>query len=240
MTTIDRPRELTLERRKSLAEQISDTLVEAIGLGVLQPGERIVEADIATRFKVSRVPVREALKILVTQGILEGESHRGLRVMAIDDTTIGRICEARFAVESIAVHTLMGDPDRLRELGPSLDRRIADMATELRRQDLTAVNRADLGFHSDLCLASGNKIVWTLWQALSRHVWIVFGHEILTESALATLVEEHEDLRAALVSGDRVRAIDALRAHIFRQRPDFPAVTSAPWPDHEEQGLRPD
>jgi DNA-binding FadR family transcriptional regulator len=87
---------------------------------------------------------------------------------------------------------------------------------------LTAVNRADLGFHSDLCLTSRNKIVWTLWQALSRHVWIVFGHEILTESALATFVEEHEELKADLVSGDRSRAVNALRAHIFRQRPDFP------------------
>jgi DNA-binding GntR family transcriptional regulator len=221
ITTIDLSRELTLERRKSLAGQISDKLVEAIGLGVLQPGERIVEADIATRFKVSRVPVREALKILVTQGILEGESHRGLRVMAIDDTTINRICEARLAIESIAVHTLLGAPERLSELGPILDRRIAQIATELRRQDLTAVNRADLGFHSDLCLMSDNKIVWTLWQALSRHVWIVFGHEVLTDSALATMVEEHEELKAALASGERVRALEALRAHIFRQRPDF-------------------
>jgi DNA-binding GntR family transcriptional regulator len=222
MMTIDQPRELTLERRKSLAEQISDTLVEAIGLGVLRPGERLMVADIATRFKVSRVPVREALKILVTQGILEGEPHRGLRVMAIDDTMIGRICEARLAIESIAVHTLLETPDHLPELEAILDLRIAQMATEVRRQDLTAVNRADLGFHSDLCLTSRNKIVWTLWQALSRHVWIVFGHEILTESALATFVEEHEELKADLVSGDRSRAVNALRAHIFRQRPDFP------------------
>jgi DNA-binding GntR family transcriptional regulator len=229
MMTIDPPRELTLERRKSLAEQISDTLVEAIGLGVLQPGERIVESEIAARFRVSRVPVREALKILVTQGILEGESHKGLRVMAIDDAIIGRICEARLAVESIAVQTLLREPDRLRELGPTLDRRIAQIATEIRREDLTAVNRADLGFHSDLCLASGNKIVWTLWQALSRHVWIVFGHEILTESALATMVEEHEELKAALLSGEPSRAIGALRAHIFRQRPEFSvAAAGAP------------
>lgn len=83
--------ELTLQRRKNLAEQISDTLVEAIGLGVLKPSERIVEAEIAARFKVSRVPVREALKILVTQGILEGEPHKGLHVIAIDETMLDRI-----------------------------------------------------------------------------------------------------------------------------------------------------
>jgi DNA-binding GntR family transcriptional regulator len=222
--TIAVPRELTLERRRSLAEQISDTLVEAIGLGVLQPNERVIEADIAARFKVSRVPVREALKILATQGILDGESHRGLHVMTIDDTMINRTCEARLAIELIAMRTLMAAPDLLEQLGPALDRRIATMANEVRREDLTAVNRADLGFHSDICLISGNKIVWTLWQALSRHVSIVFGREILSEKAIAVLVPQHEELKRALLSGDESRAATALRDHIFRQRFELQAA----------------
>ncbi|MHA6688482.1 GntR family transcriptional regulator [Mesorhizobium sp. A556] len=210
--------ELTLQRRKNLAEQISDTLVEAIGLGVLKPSERIVEAEIAARFKVSRVPVREALKILVTQGILEGEPHKGLHVIAIDDTTIDRICEARLAVEVIAVKTLMAVPELMAQLDESLVQRIADMATQVSRNDLTGVNQADIAFHADLCLISNNRIVWTLWQAIARHVWIVFGREILSEKAISNIVQEHEELRAAILSGDEERGVRALQEHIFRQR----------------------
>lgn len=220
---------LTLQRRKSLAEQISDTLVEAIGLGVLKPSERIVEAEIAARFKVSRVPVREALKILVTQGILEGEPHKGLHVIAIDETMIDRICEARLAVEIIAVKTLMAAPELLVELRDSLDMRIADMAREVRREDLTGVNQADLAFHSDLCLVSGNRIVWTLWQAIARHVWIVFGREILSEKSVSNIVQEHEELKAAILSGHVDLAVRALQDHIFRQRMNRrPAPIPAP------------
>jgi DNA-binding GntR family transcriptional regulator len=210
--------ELTLQRRKNLAEQISDTLVEAIGLGVLKPSERIVEAEIAARFKVSRVPVREALKILVTQGILEGEPHKGLHVIAIDETMIDRICEARLAVEVIAVKTLMAAPELMVELDESLDQRIADMATQVSRNDLTGVNQADIAFHADLCLISKNRIVWTLWQAIARHVWIVFGREILSDKAISNIVQEHEELRAAILSGEEARGVHALQEHIFRQR----------------------
>lgn len=210
--------ELTLQRRKNLAEQISDTLVEAIGLGVLKPNERLVEAEIAARFKVSRVPVREALKILVTQGILEGEPHKGLHVIAIDETMIDRICEARLAVEIIAVRTLMAAPELMAQLGERLSQRIADMAIQVSRNDLTGINQADIAFHADICLISGNRIVWTLWQAIARHVSIVFGREILSDKAVSNIAQEHEELRLAILSGDEERGMRALQEHIFRQR----------------------
>jgi DNA-binding GntR family transcriptional regulator len=219
--------ELTLQRRKNLAEQISDTLVEAIGLGVLKPSERIVEAEIAARFKVSRVPVREALKILVTQGILEGEPHKGLHVIAVDETMIDRICEARLAVEVIAVRTLMAAPELMAQLDESLDQRIAEMATQVSRNDLTGINQADIAFHADICLISNNRIVWTLWQAIARHVWIVFGREILSDKAVSNIVQEHQELRAAILSGDEERGVRALQEHIFRQRMSHRAARRA-------------
>ena len=90
---------LTFERRKSLADQVADTLVEAIGLGLLQPGERMVETEIAARFNVSRVPVREALKILATQGILQGEPHRGLYVIEVDDLVLDQVIAGAAVIE---------------------------------------------------------------------------------------------------------------------------------------------
>ncbi|MBE7733334.1 GntR family transcriptional regulator [Devosia faecipullorum] len=212
---------LRLERRKSLAEQISDTLVEAIGLGMIKPGARVVETEIAARFEVSRVPVREALKILSTQGILEGESHRGLYVMAVDDVAIEQICSARLAVESLAIDAIVSSPERLAELDAALTMRIGALEAEIARKDLIAINREDLAFHSEICLLSGNKIAWTLWQAISRHVRIVFGREILSEKAIVTMVAEHQALKAAILSADREVIYPTLRQHIFRKVSDI-------------------
>lgn len=213
---VDAP--FNIERPAGLAEQVSDRLVEAISLGQLVPGARMVEADIAARFDVSRVPVREAFKILATQGIIEAEPHRGVRVAAVDDLTIDRICEARLAIETMAVSALAGDDTRRAALERDLDVRVAVMAQRVEARDLVGINRADIAFHTDVCRVSGNKIAFTLWQAIARHVRIVFGREILSESSVSAIVQHHRDLARILVAGDAPRAVAALRAHVLRLR----------------------
>ncbi len=209
---------LSFERQRSLAEQIADAIVEAISLGIFKPGERIVETEIATRFKVSRVPVREALKILETQGILQGEPHRGLRVIPIDDTLIDQIREARLAIELIAVRAVKENAAVLPELSAALSRRIDAIRSQARAGELGGVNVADTGFHADICRLSGNRIIWTLWESIARHVAIVFGREILSEASLANIADQHEDLRRAIIDGTLDDAMSELELHILRLR----------------------
>jgi len=209
---------VTFERRKSLAEQVADNLVEAIGLGKLAPGERMLETEIAARLKVSRVPVREAFKILTTQGILQGEPHRGLSVIEVNEKVINEICDARIAVETLAVRSLRADPDRIGQLAPVLASKIAILAQKIRVGDLVAINHADIDFHRQLCELSGNRIATTLWQAIARHIWIVFGWEIRSETSISRMVEQHERLARALTSESDSRAEDELIQHIRRRR----------------------
>ncbi len=209
---------VTFERRKSLAEQVADNLVEAIGLGNLAPGERILETEIAARLKVSRVPVREAFKILTTQGILQGEPHRGLSVIDVNEKVINEICDARIAVETLAVRSLRADPDRITQLATALSNKIAILAQRIRFGDLVAINHADIDFHRQLCELSGNRIATTLWQAIARHIWIVFGWEIRSETSISRMVEQHERLTQALTSGSDAKAEQELIQHIRRRR----------------------
>ena len=209
---------VTFERRKSLAEQVADNLVEAIGLGNLAPGERILETEIAARLKVSRVPVREAFKILATQGILQGESHRGLSVIEVNEKVINEICDARIAVETLAVRSLRADPERVGRLATVLSGKIAVLAQKIRVGDLIAINHADIDFHRQLCELSGNRIATTLRQAIARHIWIVFGWEIRSETSISRMVEQHERLARALTSDSDSKAEDELIHHIRRRR----------------------
>ena len=90
---VDPPREVGLQlvKSRSLPDQIADAIVEGIASGVLRPGQRLIEIDLAKQFAVSRVPLREALKTLEAQGILDREPHRGVRVVALDEERIDRI-----------------------------------------------------------------------------------------------------------------------------------------------------
>jgi DNA-binding GntR family transcriptional regulator len=209
---------LQLVKSRSLPEQIADAIVEGIAAGVLSPGQRLIELDLARQFAVSRVPLREALKTLEAQGIVEREPHRGVRIVELDDARIDRVCEVRAALETIAargaVGTYRSEPERLQRLDAVIDA----MDEAVRRGDWTAVNKADLAFHHEICLASRNDIVITLWQGLARHVLMIFGREILTEIGQSQIVQQHRDFVAAMLGGDGGMLGSTVERHIMRLR----------------------
>lgn len=206
-------------RQPSLAIRIADALTDAVAGGAIEPGERLVETDIAARMGVSRVPLREALKLLEAQGIVEVLPHRGARVVPFDDTRTDRLCEARVALERLALRTAVpafqADPTRL----ATLDRLIDAMLLAARRQAWLEVSKIDLAFHRTVVEASGNDIVVKLWEALARHVLIVFGREVRSERAGPQLVEQHARLRDLLAAGDLTGLLEEIEPHILRLRP---------------------
>jgi DNA-binding GntR family transcriptional regulator len=209
---------LQFVKARSLPDQIADGIVEGIAAGALVPGQRLIELDLARQFAVSRVPLREAMKMLEAQGILEREAHRGVRVVELDETRIDRICEVRAALEIIAaryaVATYRSEPGRLLRL----EAIISSMDEAVRRGDWAAVNQADLAFHREICIASKNDIVITLWQGLARHVLTIFGREILTETGKSKIVQQHREFISALLSSDRAKLPHVVERHIMRLR----------------------
>ena len=93
---------LSMARAQSLAEQAANAIVTGISAGALMPGQRIIETELASLLKMSRVPLREALKILEAQGIVESVPHRGTRIAMFGDVRVDHICEARIALERLA------------------------------------------------------------------------------------------------------------------------------------------
>ena len=83
---------LGLRRAPSLAEQGAEAIVGGIASGALVPGQRLVESELARTLQMSRVPLREALKILETQGIVESTPHRGTFIPPLDDVRIDQVC----------------------------------------------------------------------------------------------------------------------------------------------------
>src|SRR5882724_1832832 len=205
---------LVLPRAQSLAGQVADAIVE----GTVAPGQRLVETDLARRLAVSRVPVREALKMLEAQGILVAAPHRGARVVEFDELKIDRICQTRVALERLALPDAIANFTRHPERLVALEELIGRMRREAAHQDWVETSKADLEFHRQICLASDNEIVITLWEALARHVMIVFGGEIRDERDGPRLAQQHGKMLRLLRQGDLDRLDREIERHILRLR----------------------
>jgi DNA-binding GntR family transcriptional regulator len=210
--------QLSMTRVPSLAEQAADAIVTGISSGALKPGERLYETELATLLKMSRVPLREALKILEAQGIVESVPHRGTRIALFDEERVNQICEARIALERLALAAAAPKYRADSALFSWLDAIVARMEVAAERLDWIGVSKADLDFHREICRVSGNEIVSTLWESLARHVFIVFGHEIRDQRDAAAIGPQHRRLRDLLAAGDAKGLHAEIQRHILRLR----------------------
>ena len=218
--------EFPVPRPTLLAQAIADSIAEAIATGHLRPGERVVETALANKYGVSRVPVREALKVLSTQGILVGGGHRGYRVVSFSPEKIEQVFEVRLGLEIILLRDAVASwRRRVGGLG-ELDGVIETMRTAVRAGDLRGMLRADLEFHRTICRAAENEIAAALWNAIARHVLIIFNLARHRDVDLEVSLEQHLKLRdhiQVLVDGRDGGAMDDLRAtletHFQSRRP---------------------
>jgi DNA-binding GntR family transcriptional regulator len=203
----------------SLAARIADRLVDAIASNALQPGQRLIETEIARALGVSRMPLREGLKLLEAQGILAVTPRRGSVIVGFDERRTHQICEARLALERLALRdaasVVRADPVR----SAALDRLIREMGRRADQMEWLDAGKADLEFHRCMVQAAGNPLVEMLWEALARHVLIVFGREFRQEQGEGDLMAQHVRLREALLSASPDELEVEIERHIMRLRP---------------------
>jgi DNA-binding GntR family transcriptional regulator len=193
-------------RRLTLSESLADAITEAIATGAIAPGERLVEIPLAERLGVSRVPLREALKILSAQGILVGGGHRGYSVIEFDERTFERINEIRIPVETVllrdALERWRDKPEGLYQL----DEAVEVMAAKARLGDRRGMALADLDLHRVIRRAAGNEIAGTVWDTLARHLDIACSLLDYGRGRLGDFVALHATYR------DRIRQLFDRRA----------------------------
>lgn len=102
------------DRHHTAQDLVLEVLREAILRGILPPGSRLRQEDLAAAFRTSRIPVREGLRVLEYEGLARSEPHRGFTVTALDADQIEEIYELRTVLESHAVRLalpLLTQPD---------------------------------------------------------------------------------------------------------------------------------
>ena len=97
---------LHIPRADLLARQVVTAIVEGAALGRFQPGQRLIETEISEQLGVSRLPLREALKILETQGIVERLPRRGTQLMEVNADKLRKVLEVRAQLEVLALRSI--------------------------------------------------------------------------------------------------------------------------------------
>ena len=187
-------------KRLALADSVADSIAEAISMRILEPGERIVETTLVDKLGVSRVPIREALKVLHAQGILSGGGHRGYRVAAFDGAVTQQIMEVRLSLESFLLRDAIENWRKGVGSTEVLQAPIARMLVSAKAEDMRSSLVADLEFHRAIRIAARNAIVGTLWDTIARHVLIVFNFDRYRDTNLAAIPKQHQQFRDWIVA----------------------------------------
>ena len=196
----------------SIREQSLDTLRKAILSGELKPGQALTEMELARQLGVSRAPIREALRILNSEGLVETIPYRGTTVTRLSREDIEEIYSMRMLLESYALEQVMaaGEPARYGQLRGLVD----EMISAGGRGDLGAVNALDRDFHDTLIAMSGHHLLATIWQTVAMKVRQVMALVNRRNTDLTQIAHNHLPLLDAMEAGDLARTQAILRGHI--------------------------
>jgi DNA-binding GntR family transcriptional regulator len=197
--------------KTSLREQALDQLRNAVTSGELAPGTRLIETELSAALGISRGTLREALRQLQQEGLVEAGDRGRLTVRTLSDAEILDMFAVRAALEGLAAATVSARPDNgelLAQLQDALDKLDAASGS------INHMVEVDMAFHRLLCESTGNLTLVRTWEALagSIRMSIMFAG---TDKALSNMsVPRHQQIIDAIATGDPDTARAAVDQHM--------------------------
>ena len=187
-------------------------ILEAIEAGVYQPGNRLVESELAEHLGVSRTPVREALQRLETQSMLRRDG-RSLIVASLDHNQLSELYAVRTELEGLAARLAArhATDEELRVL-----RRMVDEDRALVGGDPRQLSQANKRFHRQIHLASHNRFLVQQLDLVHRSMALMATTSLAAKGRDGVAIDEHESIVAAIEARDGEVAYAALKNHISR------------------------
>lgn len=204
-----------LEQR-NLAEQCADHIVLMIANGELKPGSRLVEKDLSERMGVSRVPIREALRLLQAQGVAQSMPNRSSIIAGFGSAETADLLELRLSVERLAIIHVMRRIPFNATIISELAARVDHLRSAAKQKDRLVYCQADLAFHDKIVSLSESPVLKPAWASLSRGVLVFLMQERHQDYDYKQSIEDHVFLFELIRSG-RAAAVDReIERHIMR------------------------
>jgi DNA-binding GntR family transcriptional regulator len=198
-----------------LPERLAEWLRDAIVAGVFQPGERLVEQALCKRFGVSRVPLREALRIVAGDGLVVLSPHRGATVTPLSEVELEELFSLRIALEGLGAGVAAGV--RPCPALPGLRMMVGQMRAAVDAGELEAYHALAGHFHGDLVRAAGNAVLtetygrlqvrFRRYQAAMARVPDLPAQSIVDHTAILDAVEQGAADEARALAEEHVRGL---------------------------------
>jgi DNA-binding GntR family transcriptional regulator len=215
---------LTQAKSESTVETVANGLRRGIREGRFTPGQRLIEAELRIEFNVSRGPLREALRRLAAEGLVEMELHRGARVRRFTRADAMALYDIREALEGLAARLAarrVGEgtikPKKLLDLTDA-------MSSALNAGRIAKYIELNQSFHDVLLEWAGNAHLTSLVQQLQVPVFRLQFRVLADLRTLKLGNKDHAAIAKAVAAADEDRAEDAMRAHIRRSGNDTRAL----------------
>ncbi|MCA1770882.1 MAG: GntR family transcriptional regulator [Halomonas sp.] len=199
-------------QHRNLYREVADRILDLIEQGELASGDRIPERELCERFGVSRTPLREALKVLASEGSVELLPNRGARVRQLTLKMVKDTYDLMGALEGLAgelacQHITDEEIADIRELHENL-------LGHYRNRELPDYFQVNRQIHEGILAASHNEALLEMYSNLSQRVKRVRYSKQMTDAFWQQAVEDHEAMIEALKQRDGRRLGQILRDHL--------------------------
>lgn len=209
MTDLDLRRVPSRSRR----EHVVHILRDAITGGKLNPGDRLIEIDLAQQLGTSRAPVREALRQLEQEGLVISYPYRGSEVLGVSQDEVEqvlvpiRITLERFAFAQAIDRLTPEDFEELRDL-------VDEMSSAARAGETDRLADADIAFHELIITRSEQRHCLQVWKTIQPRVRAYFRRDAPVHENPTSVASQHQELLDALQTCDEAVVLAAIDRHI--------------------------
>jgi len=207
-----RPRAAKLGARHSpLAQVVAGEIRERILAGRFAPGERLAEEPLSEELGVSRMPVREALRLLAAEGIIVLEPRRGASVSSYTGEQVQELVEVRATLEGLNARLAARrhDPEQIAKL----ERIVADGTRINERTELSVIQANNARFHEALEEIAANSVLSGMVRSLRDRTAIIFARQ--SRARTRENWREHEGILRAVIAGDAELAGLLATRHVY-------------------------
>lgn len=207
---------VTMNEYLPLRDVVFNTLRQAILKGELEPGERLMEIQLAERLGVSRTPIREAIRKLELEGLVLMIPRKGAEVAQISETSLREVLEVRRSLEELAIELAC---QRITEEElQALEAVEATFAEAIRKGDAMNIAETDEHYHDLIYQATDNSRLVQILNNLREQMYRYRLEYIKDADKRQILIVEHEHILRALRSHNIQDAKSAVREHIDNQQ----------------------
>jgi DNA-binding GntR family transcriptional regulator len=197
---------------QQLSQLVTARLRDQILAGEFAPGDRLVEGRIAEDLDVSRVPVREALRALAAEGLVEIRPRHGAVVASLEPSAAREMVQIRATLEGL--NARLAAEHRTPRLLEQIEQVLAEGRTRLESDERNGLQDLNTRFHDLLYAAGANAMLAELMRSLRERTQRLFIET--SEDEVQQTWEEHAAILRAVQSGDAALAALLAERHVMR------------------------